>query len=216
MPENTVDDIPRIVEAIRSACSRYEMRLVDVSKKHVQQCEKYAKVVSKLSSARPIMIRWTDGFATNELLEYNFRTRAVRPLILVTYRDRRLEITEATKLPTENFHIYIRNLLTGESRSTCIACMEPVENIISCCTCCNDVFCSDCIIDAMDQNDQLPCPLCRCPDFWKNSFVGSMGSHPDLFAKFKSRHQHSDNESARSIVRFLEEGLRLRDLGRTR
>lgn len=214
MPRNTVNDIPEFVERIRSACSRYDVRLVDVSKKHVPKGDKYAyaKVVSKLSSARPIMIRWADGFATNELLEYNFRNRAVRPLILVTYKGRRVEITEHSKLPVENFHIYIRKLMTGESRSTCIACMESVENIISCCTCANDVFCSDCIIDAMDQNDQLPCPLCRCPNFWKTSFVGSMGSHPDLFAKFKSRHQHSDNESARSVLRFLEEG---RNLGRS-
>jgi hypothetical protein len=205
MPENTVDDIPRIVEAIRAGCSRHGLDLVDVSRKTIRNEEGYNRVVSNLELTRPVLVRWVDGFVTNDFLMKNCTdAHLVQPLVLLVFRGRNMEITEATKLPTENFHIFIRSLLTEGTNSTCIACMESVPDVIHCCTCCNYVFCSDCMIDAIDQNSQLPCPLCRCPDFWKNSFIGSMGSHPDLFAKFKNRHQHSDDVHARALVQMID------------
>jgi len=206
MSLNTVNDVPNIVERIRSACSRNEMRLVDVSKKCVPNSDKYGAVVEKLSMVSPVMVRWVDGFVTNKILIQNMgQTRFIQPLVMVSYKDKCLQITEATKLPTENFHLYIRNLFTEETKGTCVACMELVDDIIPCTTCCNDVFCSDCMIDAIDENDQLSCPLCRCPDFWKNSFLGSFGAHPDLFAKLTRRYQRRNNPREMRVLRFLQE-----------
>ena len=206
MSLNTVNDVPNIAERIRSACSRHEMRLVDVSKKRVPNFSKYASVVSKLSLVSPVMLRWVDGFVTNNLLVQNAtQTRHIQPLVMVSYKSKCLQITEATKLPTENFHLYIRGLFTEENKGTCVACMEVVDDIILCTTCCNDVFCSDCIIDAIDENDQLSCPLCRCPEFWKNSFLGSFGAHPDLFAKLTRKYQGRNNPREMAVLRFLQE-----------
>ena len=41
MALNTVNDVPNIAERIRSACSRNDFRLVDVSKKRVPNFSKF-------------------------------------------------------------------------------------------------------------------------------------------------------------------------------
>ena len=201
MSSNTVNDIPKIVERLRSVCSRKGLRLVDVTRKHVKTA-KWCEVIEKLMDTCPIVIRWGKGYDTNVLLtDSGPIPDGVQPLIKISYREKGHLIHEVTSLPEKNLHIYFEGLFHDKKETTCVACMNDVRHVIPCTTCGNDTYCDDCMIKAVDQHrSQTKCPLCRCPNFFSQSFIGSIGGHPTMYKKYRDSHQDMKDPFANILM----------------
>jgi len=188
MSLNTVNDIPKIVERLRSVCSRKGLPLVDITRKHIKT-EKWCDVVEKLMETTPIVVRWGEGYATNRFLEHDIKPNGVKTLVKISYKDKAQLINEMSLLPESNLHIFLDFLFRDKEESMCVACMNYVKGVIPCITCGNDTYCDECMINAVDRyRDQIKCPLCRSPKFFEDSFMSMIAGHPTLYKKYRDRH----------------------------
>ena len=206
MSLNTVNDIPKIVERLRSVCSRKGLRLVDITRKHVATV-KWCKVVDNLIETTPVVVRWGEGFDTNILLKQDRSGLPlpckVRALVKISYKEKSRLIHEASYLPETNLHIFLEEFFSDKKESTCVACMNDFDCVIPCGTCGNVVYCEDCMIKAVDQcKDQTKCPLCRCTKFFKGSFIGSFGGHPTLYKKYTDSHRDMKDPLANVLMQI--------------
>jgi hypothetical protein len=203
------EDIPVLLQRVSVIANAEGFRCIDVSRDVINHG--FAHIVEDLARSTVVTIHRVDGYTgTNELLnklgeqQSTTGTSHTRWCLAILHKKRHVLLHEGMMCPNENFHILLKGLFYTRESICCVACMEeqPCGEIIRCNTCYNYTYCADCIIATMGQDREVTCPLCRCPEFSKVSFLGSMGSHPNLFHKFKQRFGGT-NTKAGQIVELL-------------